>query len=159
MLNFYISSANFGEKYWLVIYKNANFTCSAAVCRISRQIVVNENLAQTHLKKPITVCMCFGHQSNFQELFCPALPVWCCGGLVCSQSRCCGRDPACRFCLCCCCRCLQVLHSAPCPLLLPCFSPLWGPDTSWGFPQQHKDVADNVHISLSLHLCVEQKQL
>lgn len=86
MLDFYISSAIFGEKNWLVIYINAKFTCSAAVCRVSGQREINENLAQMHLKTPLNICMCFRHQDTFKNGFlCPVLLMWCCGGVVCSQ--------------------------------------------------------------------------
>lgn len=159
MLHFYIISAIFGEKNLLVIYINTDFTCSAAVCRVSRQIEFSKNLAQMHLKTPITVYMCFRHQDTFKNVFfCPVSLVWCCGDLICSQIQlparassqpvlwqgsCLQAFPALLLLL----LLLQVsAHAGLCTLpSLPLLSqhPL-GSWQSQGFPQQHKDSADNV---------------
>lgn len=132
----------FGEKIWLLMYINAKIICSAALYRVSRQIEVNENLAQMHLKTPITVCMCFRQQNPFKNVFfCPVSLVWCYGE-VCSQIQLPARaslTPMLRQG-----PCLQVFpalllqgsaDAAPCPLCLPCFRTFCGPDRTWGFHQ------------------------
>lgn len=108
-----------------------------------------------HLKTPITVYMCFRHQDTFKNVFfCPVSLVWCCGDLICSQIQlparassqpvlwqgsCLQAFPALLL-------LLQVsAHAGLCTLpSLPLLSqhPL-GSWQSQGFPQQHKDSADN----------------